>query len=89
MAEEKSELGNQNMICRSLANVSKYHQIVYLNRKTNAFFSLDLYYCYKSFSIVKGKTEELCFNLNRRIIQKREATIVFLGYIIFLYSPSY
>lgn len=28
------------MICRSLGNVSKYDLIVYLNRKTNAFFSL-------------------------------------------------
>lgn len=41
MAEEKSELGNQNMICRSLVNVSKCDQIVFLKRKTNAFFSLD------------------------------------------------
>lgn len=29
------------MICRSLGNVSKYDPVVYLSRKTNAFFSLD------------------------------------------------
>lgn len=41
MAEEKSELENQNMICRSLVYVSKCDQIVYLKRKTNALFILD------------------------------------------------
>lgn len=83
------------MICRSLANVSKYDQIVYLNRKTNAFFRLDCILpigkavIHYRFPIDKGKTEKLHSNLNRHIIQKREATIIFLAYIIFLPSPSY
>lgn len=92
MAEEKSELGNQNMICRSLSNVSKCDRIVYLNRKTNVVFFLSrLYYCYKSFIVGKGKTEEFCSSLNRHTIQKREkrTAIVFLAYSIFLPSPSY
>ena len=40
-------------------------------------------------TVGKGKTEELHSNLNRHMIQKREATIALLACIIFLFSSGY
>lgn len=63
MAEEKSELQNQNMTYRSMDYVFKFDKIVYLHRKI-CFFQSRLYYCYKSFTISKSK-HRVHSNLNR------------------------
>lgn len=61
---------NQNIICRSLGNVSQHDQIVHLNGifKT-AFFNLH-YIIVTNHSYSKGKTEKLCSNLNKDKIHK-------------------